>query len=93
MAAAAAAAGERVGAGLAVHERVEGRIGQTEADVEIPAGLAAGLPAPVVELSLGMFVASRQGEFAPADPTLERLIHREPVPLRDVLKDALPPGR
>lgn len=55
--------------------------------------LAAGLPEPVADLSLGMFVASRQGAFVPADPTLTRLIDREPVSLRDVLKDALPPGR
>lgn len=63
-------------------------------DAEFRASLVAGgLPDPVADLSLGMFVASRQGEFAPADPTLTRLIGRRPVPLRDVLKDALAAGR
>lgn len=63
-------------------------------DADLRAGvLAAGLPEPVADLSLGMFVVSRRHEFAPADPTLERLIDREPVSLRAVLKDAIPPSR
>lgn len=63
-------------------------------DADFRAGmLAAGMPEPVARLALGMFVASRQGEFAPADPTLGRLIGREPVSLRDVMADALASGR
>jgi len=61
-------------------------------DDEYRAGLiAGGAPEPVADLGLGMFVASRQGAFAPPDPALARLIDREPVPLRDVLADALAP--
>jgi NAD(P)H dehydrogenase (quinone) len=40
---------------------------------------------------VGMFAASRQGHFAPADPTLARLIGRPPVPLADVLEAAITP--
>ena len=35
--------------------------------------------------ALGMYHASRAGEFAPADPTLEQLLRRPPVTLREVL--------
>ena len=61
-------------------------------DAEFSAGLLkAGLPEPVADLSVGMFVASRHGEFAPADPTLAGLLERQPVPVRDVVADALAP--
>ena len=61
-------------------------------DAEFRAGLLkAGLPEPVADLSVGMFVASRHGEFAPADPTLGGLLERRPVPVRDVVADALAP--
>lgn len=54
------------------------------------AGLvAAGRPEPVADLLLGLFVASRQGAFCPADPTLGRLTGRTPMSLRDVLQQAL----
>jgi len=57
------------------------------------AGLIAyGLPEPVADMLLGLFVASRQGEFAPVDPTPTRLIGRPPTPLRDVLKAAISPA-
>ncbi len=63
-------------------------------DAEYRAGLIAhGLPEPVADMLLGLFVASRQGEFAPADPTLARLIGRPPTPLRDVLKAAISPAK
>lgn len=39
---------------------------------------------------LGLFLASRQGEFAAVDPTLERLLGRPPVSMRDVLAASLP---
>lgn len=54
--------------------------------------LAQGVPEFAVEMALGLFLASRQGEFAPADPTLARLIGRPPTPLRDVLEHALAPS-
>ncbi|GAC1359306.1 MAG: hypothetical protein NVSMB38_42910 [Ktedonobacteraceae bacterium] len=41
---------------------------------------------------LGIFHASRQGEFNRVEPTLARLIDRPPTPLRDVLKAAISPA-
>ena len=40
---------------------------------------------PVAELLLGMFAASRAGEFAAVDPTLGELLGRPPLTVRDVL--------
>ncbi|HEY0806840.1 MAG TPA: NAD(P)H-binding protein [Pseudonocardiaceae bacterium] len=55
-------------------------------DEEYRAGLVAhGLPESAADMLLGLFLASRQGEFAEVDPTLARLIGRPPVPFRDVL--------
>ena len=34
---------------------------------------------------VGLFAASRNGEFAAVDPTLERLLGRPPLTIRDVL--------
>ncbi len=61
-------------------------------DAEYRAGLVAhGLPEERADMLLGMFRASRRGEFARIDPTLGRLINRPPMPLRDVLKAAITP--
>ena len=63
-------------------------------DAEHRAGLVArGLPEPVVDMVLGLFTASRQGEFANVDPTLGRLIGRPPTLLRDTLKMTIAPAR
>ena len=51
--------------------------------------LAHGALEPMVNMYLGYFVASRQGEFATVDPTLARLIGRPPMTLRDVVKATL----
>ena len=48
-----------------------------------------GTPEPGADMLLGLFAASRQGDFSPADPTLARLIGREPTPLRDVLEASI----
>lgn len=40
-----------------------------------------GLPPVVGEISVGLYRASRAGEFATVDPTLERLIGRPPIRL------------
>ena len=45
----------------------------------------AGTPARVAQFALGMFVASRRGEFAAVDPTLETLVEHRPVTLRQLL--------
>jgi len=59
-------------------------------DEEYRAGLIAhGVPEPAADMLLGLFAASRKGEFAPADPTLARLIGRAPQTVRDVLVAAV----
>jgi NAD(P)H dehydrogenase (quinone) len=47
--------------------------------------VAHGLPGHVADLLLGMFAASRQGEFSEVDPTLAGLIERPTLPLRDLV--------
>jgi len=43
------------------------------------------LPEPVAEMLLGLFAASRAGEFAAVDPILGELLGRPPLTVRDVL--------
>ncbi|MET8846380.1 NAD(P)H-binding protein [Amycolatopsis sp. NPDC004625] len=60
-------------------------------DEEWVAGLTGhGVPADRAELLLGMFRASRRGEFAAVGPDLEELLGRPATPLRTVLAAALP---
>ncbi|GAA4783890.1 NAD(P)H-binding protein [Actinomycetospora chlora] len=47
--------------------------------------VAHGVPEAAARMFLTMFAASRRGDFAPADPTLARLIGRPATPLADVL--------
>ena len=46
---------------------------------------ARGVPPAVVDIALGLYRASRGGEFSAVDPTLERLLGRRPTAMRDVL--------
>ena len=46
---------------------------------------ARGAPPAAAGMALGLFVASRNGEFAAVDPALERLLGRRPVAMRDVI--------
>ncbi len=46
-----------------------------------------GVPAARADLLLGIFGASRRGDFARVSPTLTELIGRAPRPFRDALKD------
>ncbi|MFD7920024.1 SDR family oxidoreductase [Streptomyces sp. NPDC059740] len=48
-----------------------------------------GVPAETADRLLGIFAASRAGEFAAVDPTLAKLIGREPVSLGTVLREQL----
>ncbi|MEG8182913.1 NAD(P)H-binding protein [Nocardia terpenica] len=48
-----------------------------------------GVPAAMAEALLGGFHAFRAGEFAAVDPTLATLLGREPVTLREMLRDHL----
>lgn len=62
-------------------------------DAAYRAGLVAhGVPEPAAEMLLGLFAASRQGAFAPADPTLARLLGRPPIPLREALRAMIAPS-
>ena len=56
------------------------------------AKVAEGLPAPMAQLLLGMYHAARRGDFAAVDPTLETLLGRRPLTMRDVLAATLRPG-
>ncbi|MFJ2811386.1 NAD(P)H-binding protein [Kitasatospora sp. NPDC087271] len=48
-----------------------------------------GVPAETADRLLGIFAASRAGEFAATDPTLADLLGRDPVTLRTVLREQL----
>ncbi|MFE9746949.1 NAD(P)H-binding protein [Saccharothrix saharensis] len=53
--------------------------------------VARGLPGHVADLLVGMFAASRRGEFSQVDPTLADLVGRPTVPLRDLVAARLTP--
>jgi uncharacterized protein YbjT (DUF2867 family) len=56
-------------------------------DADYRAGLLAqGLPERTADMLVGLFAASQLGHFAPADPTLARLLGRPTVTVADVLK-------
>ncbi|MER5462403.1 NAD(P)H-binding protein [Streptomyces sp. NPDC002668] len=48
-----------------------------------------GVPAGAADQLLGIFAASRAGEFATVDPTLAALLGREPIALSTVLREQL----
>ncbi|MEZ4453253.1 MAG: NAD(P)H-binding protein [Nannocystaceae bacterium] len=55
-------------------------------DERFAAALAErGTPPAYAEIAVGLYRASRAGEFAAVDPTLERLIGRRPISVRDAL--------
>jgi len=55
-------------------------------DEEFRAKMAArGMPGRAVDMMLGFYLASRQGEFAAVDPTLGRLLGRDPISMQDVI--------
>ena len=53
--------------------------------------LEHGLPGSAADMLIGMFAASRLGDFAPAGPTLSPLLGRPPTPLDEVLHSHLSP--
>ncbi|MFG2583496.1 NAD(P)H-binding protein [Streptomyces malaysiensis] len=55
--------------------------------------LSAGLSEHAADMLVGLFAASRDGDFAPADPTLADLLGRPTVRMEDYLKSALAPAR
>jgi len=44
-----------------------------------------GVPTTAIDITLAMYRGARAGEFAAVDRTLEHLIHRAPMTVRDVL--------
>lgn len=46
---------------------------------------ARGAPGRAVDMVLGLYVASRNGEFSAVDPTLEQLLGRRPIRMRDLI--------
>ncbi|MCW2888253.1 MAG: hypothetical protein QOE54_1566 [Streptosporangiaceae bacterium] len=65
----------------------------TVTDEQYRAGLVShGVPEPQAGMLVGLFAASRQGDFSPVDPALAGLIGRPPTSLRDVLKAAIAPA-
>ncbi|TDD40709.1 NAD-dependent epimerase/dehydratase family protein [Nonomuraea terrae] len=50
---------------------------------------AHGVPADRADMLLGMFHASRRGEFATTGPDLESLLQRPATPLRSILEEAV----
>lgn len=60
----------------------------TLSDEELRAKVAArGLPKAVAAIQLGLFAASRNGEFATVDPTLEQILGRTPIKMRDLIAE------
>lgn len=47
--------------------------------------LEIAVPEPAADMLVGLFAASRRGGFAAVDPTLEHLLGRPPLTVRDVL--------
>ena len=63
----------------------------TVTDKEYRAGLIShGVPKSRADMLLGLFAASRNGEFAAVDPTLKSVLGQPPMSMRDVL-NGLPP--
>ncbi|HEX8432398.1 MAG TPA: SDR family oxidoreductase [Longimicrobium sp.] len=59
---------------------------QVISDDELRSRMAArGAPGRAADMVLGLHAASRNGEFATVDPTLERLLGRRPMSVRDVM--------
>jgi NAD(P)H dehydrogenase (quinone) len=50
--------------------------------------VAYGMPAAVVDILVGFYIAARNGEFATTDPTLAQLIGRPPIRARDIIASA-----
>ena len=59
-------------------------------DAEFRANLIErGAPAKRVEIAMGFYAASRNGEFAATDPALAQLLNRAPTSMRDFLAERL----
>jgi hypothetical protein len=54
--------------------------------------VAKGVPEKYASLFLELFVAGRNGELEAVDPTLERLLGRKPISVRDLLVNEMNKG-
>jgi uncharacterized protein YbjT (DUF2867 family) len=52
--------------------------------------LSAGLPTPAADMLVGLFAASRRGDFGPADPTLTDVLGRPAATIEEFLRRSLP---
>jgi NAD(P)H dehydrogenase (quinone) len=50
--------------------------------------ISHGVPESRADMLLDLFAASRNGDFGAVDPTLQRLLGRPPMSMRDVLAAA-----
>ncbi len=63
---------------------------EVESDEELRERLTGqGIPPARIAIMLGLFAASRRGEFASSDSTLERLIGRSSTSLRTLMSESL----
>lgn len=53
---------------------------------------ARGTPDAVASIVLGLYLASRSGEFAAVDPTLERILGHPPVTMRELMAEKIGGG-
>jgi len=59
---------------------------QILSDQEFRAMMAArGAPESAADMALGLYIASRNGEFTLVDPTLEQLLGRRPIGMRGLI--------
>ena len=65
----------------------------TVSDAQFKEGMIARGAQRAVDLVLGLYIASRNGEFAGVDPTLEQLLGRPPLDMRNVLAEHLQRAR
>ncbi len=57
-------------------------------DEELKTKMAArGAPSAVTSITLGLYAASRNGEFSTVDPTLERLLVRRPISMKQSIAE------
>lgn len=60
------------------------------ADSEMHAEFASrGMPPKAIAALMGMFEGAKNGEWATIDPTLERLLGRPPIKMRDLIKSMI----
>ena len=59
---------------------------QVITDEELGVRLTArGAPERAAAMALGLYLASRRGEFAQVDPTLQRVLGRSPTAMRELM--------